>query len=226
MDSSGEKVEPYQLSSSNVGTAAQRAIFAPIFLLTSVQKPDPAELSALSHSSPRLQRHSASISGRLPLSPSSPCISYPASFNLQVAESAARFENVVPPWGASRSQRPLSAKSASPKASASSLGSADSNTTYAHLRSVASGSLDVPLWKFEQQGAAALTDSAFRYNHGKVLKSPRSRQVPCQESGVMRLAIKSSNTQGNTRGPLCSHRIRRLCRVSLPSSSSSPQVRV
>jgi hypothetical protein len=68
------------------------------------------------------------------------------------------------------------------------------------MRSAAAGPLGIPMWKFEQHGASALTDVGFRLNHGKVLKSPRSKHsgVGCvlMDSGFMPLAAQSSNTQG------------------------------
>jgi hypothetical protein len=68
---------------------------------------------------------------------------------------------------------------------------------FASKRSTAAGPLGIPIWKFEQQGAGALMDIGFRLNHGKVLRSPRSRPVNASNgSGFMPLPVQSSNTQG------------------------------
>ena len=146
----------------------------------------------LSHSAPRL------------LSPNkahaTPALSVPASFNQFHSDSLTRFENIVPPWSAGRSQRPLSAKSSGSKPSpapANRDSSSNADVEFAHMRSVAADALCIPLWKFEQQGVSAITDTAFRMNHGKVLKSPRSQHMASyQASGVMPLPVQSSNTQG------------------------------
>lgn len=129
-----------------------------------------------------------------------PALSVPSSFNQSYDDNLARFENIVPPWSAGRSQRPLSAKSSSSKLSPSSThrdSSCNADVEFAHMRSVAADALSIPLWKFEQQGMSAITDTAFRMNYGKVLKSPRSQHIaPAQMSGVMPLPVQSSNTQG------------------------------
>lgn len=162
------------------------------------------EISTFTTFSPRLQNAALSLKQPHP----SPSLSVPSSFNQTFPDNLARFENIVPPWSAGRSQRPLSAKSVgrslSPSASRDAVSNLD--VDFAHFRSVAAAPLDIPLWKFEQQGISAITDTAFRMNHGKVLKSPRSRRmlsVPSAEDcGFMPLPVESSNTQGE---PLPSH---------------------
>jgi hypothetical protein len=162
------------------------------------------EISTFPTFSPRPQNSALSLKQPHP----SPSLSVPSSFNQTFSDNLARFENIVPPWSAGRSQRPLSAKAVGRSSSPSAARDAASNldVDFAHFRSVAAAPLDIPLWKFEQQGISAITDTAFRMNHGKVLKSPRSRRmlsVPSAEDlGFMPLPVESSNTHGE---PLPSH---------------------
>ena len=123
----------------------------------------------------------------------------PASFNQSLHDNLARFEYIVPAWSAGRSQRPLSSKSESCKPSGSPATRQRSCTDveFENMRCAAAGILEIPLWKFEQQGSSAITDIGFRLNHGSVLKSPRSRRrAPVQDSGFLPLPVESSNTQG------------------------------
>ncbi len=128
-----------------------------------------------------------------------PVLSVPASFNHSFHDNLARFENIVPAWSAGRSQRPLSSKSESgrPSGPPASRQRACTDAEFDNMRCAAAGILEIPLWKFEQQGSSAITDIGFRLNHGSVLKSPRSRRrAPAQESGFMPLQVESSNTHG------------------------------
>jgi hypothetical protein len=156
-------------------------------------------VSFLSYSSPRPQNSAQSHQPHQPAS--SPVLSVPSSYNQTFADNLARFENLISPWSAGRSQRPLTSKSekntlSHPPAAPGRSSDFDANVSKS-MRVAAAGALDVPLWKFEQQGAAAITDAAFRLNHGKVLKSPRSkRNVLLQDGGFMPLPLQSSNTQG------------------------------
>jgi hypothetical protein len=99
----------------------------------------------------------------------------------------------VPAWSARRSHRPLSGKPSGSPAMRQRV----TDTEFDTMRCAAAGILEIPLWKFEQQGSSAITDTGFRLNHGRVLKSPRSRQrAPAQESGFLPLHVESSNTHG------------------------------
>lgn len=155
------------------------------------------------NSSPRV----AVATGTTPRS--STVLSVPSSFNQTFSDTLARFENIVPPWSAGRSQRPLTAKSGSHKSPPSSPHKPSSNLDieFANLRSAAAGPLGIPMWKFEQEGASALTDIGFRLNHGKVLRSPRSKHseasAALRDSGFMPLPVQSSNTQGAIVNDVC-----------------------
>jgi hypothetical protein len=156
-----------------------------------------ASFSILSNSSPRL----APDLRKTP--PPSVVLSVPSSFNQTFADNLARFENIVPAWTAGRSQRPLSAKSGShrsPPSSPSRKPLTNMDTEFANMRSAAAGPLGIPMWKFEQQGVSALMDTSFRLNHGKVLRSPRSKHSEAgdvlEDSSFMPLPVQSSNTHG------------------------------
>ncbi len=146
---------------------------------------DVVDISILSQSSPPRP----ALQHAMP----SPLLSVPSSYNQTLTDNLARFENIISPWSAGRSQRPLSSKSENRTSS----NAGDRGGHFSNMRTAAAGILDIPLWKFEQQGASAITDTAFRLNHGKVLKSPRSRGiVALHGSSCIPLALQSSNTQG------------------------------